>query len=337
MKNRPLSELKQRVGVFSELPGTIVDLGRDPKNLLDRVGLQEEQLRDVDGFLPYTSLVELLELCAQETGRDDFGLHFGWRGQLKHLGFVAEVMRTAPTFFDAMTDFTKNHHRLARGGAVYLRRNEVACTIGYRPLVGGGRSRQFSMASIAFGYKFLLELSGVPPRRVMFGCMMPSKNEWRKKFDAEVEFNGTEFALEYPLSLLDLPSRAQNGNNREFAVRALAVSRRYLDPNLIDATKRMILKLMFSRALSADAVAASMKMSRRRLNRNLAKAELSVQRLIDEVRLEMAYQLMAETSQPLATVAQSLGFDEPASFSRFFRKLEAMPPSAWRREAMATG
>ena len=47
-------------------------------------------------------------------------------------------------------------------------------------------------------------------------------------------------------------------------------------------------------------------------------------------RLGQARRLLAETDEPIATVAQRVGYDDPLHFSRDFRKHVGLSPSAFR-------
>ena len=57
----------------------------------------------------------------------------------------------------------------------------------------------------------------------------------------------------------------------------------------------------------------------------------SAQHLIHERLLLEARRLLAYSDLDVTTISYSLGFKDPAYFSRFFTRREAMSPSAFRR------
>ncbi|MES2151721.1 MAG: AraC family transcriptional regulator [Pseudomonadota bacterium] len=54
-------------------------------------------------------------------------------------------------------------------------------------------------------------------------------------------------------------------------------------------------------------------------------------------RMQLAASLLRNTSATIAAVAQEVGYASEAAFSRAFRRLLGMPPSAWRRASMGNG
>ena len=49
------------------------------------------------------------------------------------------------------------------------------------------------------------------------------------------------------------------------------------------------------------------------------------ERLLAEARRQLSY-----TDRTISTIAYDLGFEDPAYFSRFFRRGAGVPPAGWR-------
>lgn len=56
--------------------------------------------------------------------------------------------------------------------------------------------------------------------------------------------------------------------------------------------------------------------------------------LLERITLE-AKRLLAHTDEPVAAIAETLGFDEATNFVKFFRRESGQPPGAFRREHLA--
>jgi AraC-like DNA-binding protein len=56
----------------------------------------------------------------------------------------------------------------------------------------------------------------------------------------------------------------------------------------------------------------------------------TVQEWIIERKLVEARKLLAESDLPVASVARSVGFADPAYFTRMFTREVGMPPRRWR-------
>jgi AraC family transcriptional regulator, transcriptional activator of pobA len=67
-----------------------------------------------------------------------------------------------------------------------------------------------------------------------------------------------------------------------------------------------------------------------------ARTGLSPARLIEARRMAEARRLLAYTDLTVAQVGYALGFEDPAYFSRAFRRVEGASPGAFRRRAAAT-
>ena len=69
----------------------------------------------------------------------------------------------------------------------------------------------------------------------------------------------------------------------------------------------------------------------RTLQRRLEESGLSYSELVAQTRHEIACRLLDEPRAKAAAVARALGYRDPSSFSRAFRRWTGMSPRAYRR------
>lgn len=69
----------------------------------------------------------------------------------------------------------------------------------------------------------------------------------------------------------------------------------------------------------------------RTLQRRLRQDGLSYSELVEKTRLELACRLLDTPDGSVAQVAKALGYADPGSFSRAFRRWTDMSPRAYRR------
>ena len=81
---------------------------------------------------------------------------------------------------------------------------------------------------------------------------------------------------------------------------------------------------------SAQEVAERLSIHRRTLSRHLNALGTGYRTVADQVRFEVARQLVAETDIPLAQISAALDFSEPAAFTHAFEKWSGVAPSVWR-------
>ena len=87
--------------------------------------------------------------------------------------------------------------------------------------------------------------------------------------------------------------------------------------------------------LRMEDTAAAAGLSRRTLQRRLQDAGLTYSNLVDQVRYEIARELLSQSSELTVTqVGYELGYNDPGSFSRAFRRFAGLPPAEYRRRML---
>ena len=92
--------------------------------------------------------------------------------------------------------------------------------------------------------------------------------------------------------------------------------------------------------LNASAIASAHQMSLRSLYYAFEHEEESVTQFIRSRRLDNAKHDLTDPLQrniPITTLARRWGFDDPAYFSRVFRKIVGESPTAYRKQHVDTG
>jgi len=79
-----------------------------------------------------------------------------------------------------------------------------------------------------------------------------------------------------------------------------------------------------------ERAARALDCSPRTLQRRLHEEGLTYGELVDRVRADAARRLMEDPSRHLYEVASALGFADPSSFSRFFRRMTGVAPRQYR-------
>jgi AraC-like DNA-binding protein len=79
------------------------------------------------------------------------------------------------------------------------------------------------------------------------------------------------------------------------------------------------------------AIASTLAMSERKLQRLLREEGIQFRDLLDDVRAMLAKQLLANDALSVGRIAEQLGFDSMSSFSRACRRWHGMPPRALRQ------
>lgn len=100
----------------------------------------------------------------------------------------------------------------------------------------------------------------------------------------------------------------------------------------IAAKVRRILLSSPGSFLPVDEVASHLATSTRTLSRSLQDMGTSYQRILDEVRKEMAIEYLRNSNLPIEEIAALIGYSDPSNFRKAFRRWTSHAPSYYREE-----
>ncbi len=93
------------------------------------------------------------------------------------------------------------------------------------------------------------------------------------------------------------------------------------------------LELHAAQKTSLDALAARFHLSRRHMERIVRRETgMSVIDHLHNVRIARARRLLEETGDTVGTIAEKVGYEDPAFFSRLFHRQVGVPPGQYRRQ-----
>lgn len=88
------------------------------------------------------------------------------------------------------------------------------------------------------------------------------------------------------------------------------------------------------RPLHVHHVAESVRTSPRTLQRRLHGAGLTYARVVQQVRFEIARRMLRDPAQKIRDVARTLGYSDPAHFTRAFQRWTGLTPRDFRRRRL---
>jgi len=94
--------------------------------------------------------------------------------------------------------------------------------------------------------------------------------------------------------------------------------------------RRVLRTELLKEACSAATVARLFSMHRRTLHRHLRTEGLAFRQVANEIRFEIACELLNNTDMALSQIATVLRYSELSAFSRAFRRWSGQSPSTWR-------
>jgi AraC-like DNA-binding protein len=328
----------QRVGALAALPRLIRELGGEPAAVLLGAGLDPAALDRPDNRIPYGAFVDLLERAAESTGCEHFGVLVGRLTHLSDLGLIGTLVRNSTTVGRALEALTVYHHLNSEGALAFLLKRGDYVDLGYatyHPVL----ANVFHLhdAALATAMNIMAELCGPAwrPYEVFLPHTRPRDvAQYRAFFKVLPRFDAECCFLRFPARDL---TRMVAGADPETFHRSEQAARRAGAPDFLQQVYRGLRRLMLDNRHSGDDLAQLMAIHRRTLNRRLKAEGTTFQRVLDEVRFEVARELLSDSNVHLDDIAATLGYAAVTPFMRTFRRWSGTTPGQWRRSASATG
>jgi AraC-like DNA-binding protein len=323
----------QRIGLLTEVPSLLRQLGVRPASVLRKVALTAHALADREAQIPYASALSLLAECARATGCEHFGLLAGSQWRLEHLGLPGEIARSSATIGQAIEQFTTWHWMNTTGGVAFLSRDSTITGFGYAIFEPGATEGTFQIYDlvIAIAVGMLRQLSDNAhwkPLGVQISHARPANiGPYRRFFQAPLRFDAEASMIHFPSSFEDFPVRsADEVRHRTLEAKLSALEQENLMPRLY----RMVRVAMLFGLTSGDEVAAAMGLRRRTFNRRLEEYGTTFRDALETVRFEAARQLLLDTNLAIGEIGAALGYAESSPFVRAFQRWSGHSPNAWR-------
>ncbi|NKM67002.1 AraC family transcriptional regulator [Rhizobium laguerreae] len=175
----------------------------------------------------------------------------------------------------------------------------------------------------------------IPIRLVDFRCAEPKQGaDYRLFFGAPVRFSQAISRLGFDSALLDLPVARSEQALKQFlrgAPANILVRYRY-DAGIAAAVRRRLNQATPAMWRSFAELAADMRMPPSTLRHRLRDEGQSYAAIKDDIRRDLAVELLLNTPKTIGEIAVHLGYSEPSAFFRAFRKWMDKSPEVFRRD-----
>jgi AraC-like DNA-binding protein len=104
-----------------------------------------------------------------------------------------------------------------------------------------------------------------------------------------------------------------------------------------DDIRRLLRVRLTGDRCSAEDMADLLAVHRRTLSRRLKDSGAGYRDIPNEIRFEIARQLLRDTEVPLGQIAAALDYSEASAFTRAFRRWSGETPTAWRSHSKMDG
>ncbi|WBY03685.1 AraC family transcriptional regulator [Ramlibacter tataouinensis] len=311
--------------------------GGAPDEALRTARIAPAQLRQPQGRMTARQM-ELLSAAAMQE-LDDEGLGaFSRKLPWGSYGLLARASLTAPDLGVALGRWCRHHGLLVPDIRLELATTGDSAVVRLHELVPlQPAARELSIAFILRNVHGLacwyvdsrIPLQGAdfpfaaPPHADAYAHMFPG---------GPLSFGQAPASIRFDARYLALPLRRdEKALSQLLRQRALSVTvLQYRRDRLLVPQVRQALAAHPGRSHSAESVAGLLHLSARTLHRQLKAEGASLQQLKDEVRFDLARDLLLRTARPLKQVAVAAGFRNEKSFARAFKARMGAAPGEFR-------
>jgi AraC-like DNA-binding protein len=335
-RRSPLAGRVVRLGIAAEISAVLHQLGVDSDDNIQLSCLVSPPNGDSAGPMPVADLGRLVTLCVARTNCPHFGLLVGQRGILSTLGLVGCLMPPSQTVGKALRNLVWHLHQYDPDTAPTLTMSGGMATLS--PALQGPwveSADQIADGAIATALNILRMLCGpdwAPAEVLLPRSPPPDPAPFERLFRAPVQFQAEAAALVFPAFWLRRPIAGAGEVLRHVFEERLGSPEARSGGSFSDGLRHMLRMRLPQQDCSAAKIAGLFSMNRRTLNRHLRAEGTAFNILVNEVRFEIARQLLANTSMTFSQIAAALAFSEASAFNRAFRRWSGQTPTAWRAE-----
>jgi AraC-like DNA-binding protein len=326
-------------GLFRGFADYAAGLGADRAALLAAAGVPEALLRDQDARIPLAAYQALIEAAISATGDSAIAIRYSIGTPLDQYSIVGLIVHSSASMADSMVQLNRYNRLMIEvdvmdGSERYsvVQENDQVWIVDNRP----DPNRFAQLTETAFG-RFIGEFRRSFPDRPFAIDMQVTHPapahaaEYRALFRTPVTFAAPRNAIRidpYWLTVeFEDTSRYVFG---VFADRADALLAALEDRQSTRArVEAALLPLLHKGPVSVDVIAQDMGMSRQTLYRRLKDEGTTYADVLDDLRHRMARDYLSARKVSVNQTAYLVGFSEPSSFVRAFRRWTGSTPTAF--------
>jgi AraC-like DNA-binding protein len=323
-----------RISVVHQLPEVLLGFGIEPGEALEAAGVRADIFDDLQNRIEYRQFQQLLATCERLTHCDHIAMLIAQHTRLTDYGIVGQSALCAATAGEGLHNFVRHFNLHSTATTANLLGAGNLCRFVYTISVGGiVDASQFHLGAVTAAFNILQDLFGRQwlPNAVTFATHAPSDlRPFHRFFRAPLRFDSDESAVMFERHWLDRALPPVDPAWRRQVDAEISVQRAALIADLPATVRRVLHKQLLIGPSSMDDVAAQLGMHRRTLDRHLQRHGVHYGELLENVKADVARQLLRSTRMQVQQIAARLYFSSAANFATAFRRWTGFTPTGYR-------
>lgn len=304
-------------GVVTPIIRSLAALGGDVDTLVEDSGLRSSWSDMSSDVMPEARVWELFERSARSLDMPDVGLRVGAAFEVRDLGLFGRQLENSLTVFGCLSEYIETVNRFSSHSKFWLEQRSEGvwfCRQGI-DLIDIGRNyvEQFTL-------QLMIRLVRLACGRRWLPASIQIQAQTDRFYRADPAYDCVEMFCQRPSTAIWIP------------IADLAKVVRWNDDAIIRCIRDCVSVGRSSPRPTLQAAALQMGFSARTIQRELAHSGLDWSRLVDQVRLDRAAELLSADTR-LSDIALELGYTDAANFGRAFRRWTGTTPRSFRKLA----
>ena len=337
--------LRETTGtVLARIPARMIDLavayGLDRKELVDAAGLGGIDLTDGDARVPIATQVALWQLIAKRLPTSNFGLRAGTSFKVREAGLLGYVVAHSATLESALERLVRYSWVLNDAVKCEMVKNKhsLAITQSY-PEHGAGLQDavDYRLAALVSVCRQITGAEIVPVEVAFVYKQHGNSLEHRRFFLCPLRFGASISRVVFSAHDLRLQVRHADATLAEYLrEHAERVLRSLMTGSSArERVRSAIWNVLSDGRPTLKRIASALQVPSRTLQRRLADEGTSVEQEIEAIRKSMAMAMLRDPANATDEVAFLLGYREPSTLFRSFRRWTGMTPQEYRTSQLA--
>lgn len=310
-------------------------IGAPTERFLQQAGIPPALLEQPESLVPLHLAYSFFEHAANAEGINDFGLLMAQQASAFDFGIFGQSLREVLTVHEYLQTGLQIIGSLTLGERFWLTNEGNQIRMHHH--LPGKETPGFHHAdhyAIAITLRMLRSFTDNQwnPEEV---CLHNGSELKANKTDifwgAEVIKGQTHSSFTIPKALLQQATPLQ-ATGVQLQQNNLNNSQQAMPGGLENAVKQVITSLLPEGCPDIHLAAEAAGMSTRTFQRRLGEIGTSYSNLLQRTRMQLAAQRLAYTTKPVNEIAASLGYRDPANFTRAFRGKTAVSPRNYRAQ-----
>lgn len=327
------------VRVASLLPLVIFlrKIGAPWQDLLESSGIPTAVSEEPDAFVPLNSVNRLVERVACSLDLPDLGARVAAETSAFCLAYLGPALRRAVTVYDYLQIGAQLIGQVASGERFWMTLEKDMVRFHHqaagRPCGGRIHADMYCMAVTVRALREALGPSWCPAAMDLVATDFRTLGELDVFGDSSLRLGQPHSSFTMPLAALQqqMPVRREQDRVADAHVMQLEPE---LPQRLVEDLEAIVGSLLAAGAagsLRFNLVAESAGMSARTLQRRLEDCGATYSDVVHRTRVRLASDWLRHTRMPIREISTLLGYNEPANFTRAFRRTTGVPPQQFRR------